>query len=77
MNYKIEKNVSILSAKRGGKWIKLIEKMNIGDSVVLDSRLKSEALRQSLLSRGFNSVVRSLNGKDKGKYRVWKLKKKG
>lgn len=71
--YKIEKGIPVSGSR--GQWTRLAESMMVGDSVKIESENRATSLYYAIKRSGFDSKMRALNGEDKGKYRVWKLKK--
>jgi len=73
MNYKIEKNIPVyVHAKTGtGYLTTIVNKMEIGDSVLVEDRNKANSLGLTIRALGYKAVTR----KDGKKIRVWKLEK--
>ena len=71
MKYKIEKNIPITKQYRGGVWKDLIDKMEVGDSVLVENRIAANALVIVMKKYGYRPVTRT----DGKKIRVWKLEK--
>ena len=77
MNYQIEKNLPIEGEdpRSGGKWQRLFNEMEIGDSVLFDTRDEAHRCQQSARRAvGFKIVTRIVA---KGKVRAWKAKADG
>ena len=72
MNYKIEKNIPITKQYRKGVWKDLVEKMEIGDSVLIANRASANALRIVMKRFGYKQVTRT----EGNKIRVWKMENK-
>lgn len=70
--YRIEKNVPIPKrTRKGGIYSSLEAQMQIGDSVLMDERSKSNGLAHHIRKNGNKPIVR----KEGDKFRVWKVKK--
>ena len=73
MEVQIEKNAPLPDRRKGwGKWLKLIEEMDVGDAAILedDENLTAyHGLRRAPKSMGFTVSMRTL---DDGKIKVWK-----
>lgn len=76
MEYKIEKNVPTATRRWNRKWMDLAGKMNVGDSVIVSNHNVRVNLASAIRKSGYDAQTAALNGKDAGKYRVWKLEKK-
>jgi hypothetical protein len=74
MKYKIEKNIPVYEhAKTGtGYLTQIVNEMEIGDSVLVPTRNKSNSLVITIKTLGYKAVTR----KDGNKIRVWKLENK-
>ena len=72
MNYKIEKNIPISIHGKSGVWSRLATEMEIGDSILLETRSQAMGLCTSLKRFGYKSTTRTV---DKG-LRVWKMENK-
>ena len=66
---KIEKNVPIPPKYNHGIWTHLAEKMEVGDSILVDSASHRSSLTIALKGRGCKLTTRSENGK----FRIWRL----
>jgi len=74
-DYKIEKNIPIPSIQQNrSRWKDLINKMNVGDSVVVNVTQRS-ALIWAARMAGKYIITRNIT--EKGKIRVWLINKKG
>ena len=73
MNYKIEKNIPISIHGKSGVWSRLAAEMEIGDSVLLETRSQAMGLRTSLKRFGYKAMTRTVEGG----LRVWKLNSQG
>jgi len=73
LNYKIEKNIPIKRYKTGGIWQDLAEKMEVGDSVLFESRIKATCLAASL--RGLHGVMGTIRKQKDGQFRIWRKAK--
>lgn len=73
MKYKIEKNIPLPKQIGWGKWSLIADKMEAGDSVLLPTESKNEALSlcQTLRRRNYKPVSRTVNGG----IRVWAMEK--
>lgn len=70
MDFVIEKGIEI-PPKKIGIWVELADKMQLGDSVVLD--LKAARILYTVLKeKGYNSCMRQIEN-DRVKRRVWKI----
>ena len=72
MNYKIEKNIPVSVHGKSGVWSRLAREMEIGDSILVETRAKAMGLRTALKRFGYKSTTRTV---DEG-LRVWKMEKK-
>ncbi len=70
----IDKNVPIPKAcrKGSGKWVHIVGKMNLGDSIFFRNKKKKQGLYCAIRQKGFKSVCRA----EKKGCRVWKMSKK-
>jgi NADPH-dependent ferric siderophore reductase len=73
MNYKIEKNVPISIHGKSGVWSRLATKMQVGDSILLETRSQAMGLRTALKRFGYKATTRTVEGG----IRVWKLNSQG
>jgi len=64
---KIEKNIPI--PLRRSVWRNLLNKMSVGDSVLLDNKSQYAAMRNSALGMGFTISARTIDNK----IRVWRM----
>lgn len=71
MNYKIEKNIPISAHGKSGRWSILTSEMEIGDSILVETRKKATSICICLKRSGYKPVTRKVNGG----IRVWKLEK--
>ena len=71
MKYKIEKNIPISKHGKTGKWSYLAKQMEIGDSVLVNSRKEAMSISIVLKKTGYKGVTRNV---DNG-VRVWKVEK--
>jgi len=70
----IDSDVPVPKRTGGGKWQKLSDQMNVGDSVLLSAK-EANTFRATLYNLGFKTVLRTEN-KDEDLVRVWKSEKK-
>lgn len=73
MKYKIEKNIPISIHGKSGVWSRLATEMEIGDSILLETRSQAMGLRTSLKRFGYKATTRKVEGG----LRVWKLNSQG
>ena len=71
MKYKIEKNIPISKHGKTGKWSSIGKQMEIGDSVLVNSRKEATSISIALKKTGYKGVTRKV---DNG-IRVWKVEK--
>jgi hypothetical protein len=71
MKYKIEKNIPISKHGKTGKWSSIGKQMEIGDSVLVNSRKEAMSISMALKKTGYKGVTRNV---DNG-VRVWKVEK--
>ena len=70
-NYEIIKGAPILRERtRQGQWEALIKSMDIGDSVIIESRTKASSLRYALNKAGFSCATRPIENRQ---FQVWKV----
>jgi len=72
MNYKIEKNIPVSDHGKSGVWSKLARKMEIGDSILVETRAQAMGMRTALKRFGYKGMTRTV---DEG-IRVWKMENK-
>jgi hypothetical protein len=68
---KIDRGVPITSASstRSGKWKDLLLDMEIGDSVLVDTKTETMTIRAAAKGLGMKVTVRG----DDNKFRVWRI----
>ena len=71
MKYKIEKNIPISEHGKKGKWSSIGKQMQIGDSVLVNSRKEAVSISVVLKRTGYKAVTRKV---DNG-VRVWKVER--
>jgi len=70
--FKIEKGIKIPSRRSGGRdWAELADGMKPKDSVLVNTRIQANTLRQALVRRGYKVATR---GAGKERIRVWSLR---
>lgn len=70
MSYTVEKDVPV--AQYRGKWAKLTEEMQSGDSVLM-SLQEMKSFREHMRRRGILTLVRSMKGNEPEQaYRIWR-----
>lgn len=70
--YQIETNIPVPSVnKTNAKWTSLINRMRVGDSVVVRGKSRKSSLSQSLRRQGYKSITRNINP-ETDEFRVWK-----
>ena len=72
MNYKIEKNIPLVEHGLSSNWSTLAKQMEVGDSVLVETRNKATNIANKLRKSGYKPVTRSVDGG----IRVWKMEKK-
>jgi hypothetical protein len=72
MNYKIEKNIPLVEHGLSGSWSRLAKEMQVGDSVLIETRHKATNIANHLRNLGYKPVTRAVDGG----VRVWKMEKK-
>jgi len=72
MGFKIEKGVPMTapSRDRSGKWKDLLGKMEVGDSVQLESQTQATSIRNTAKRMGL--IVRCQQQED-GSFRAWRI----
>jgi hypothetical protein len=75
--YVVENGVPIPEIKHlkehPGRWIDIVRKMKLYDSVLLDSRKEAVGLSSCIRERNHRQITRRV---ENGKYRVWLMDKK-
>jgi len=71
-NKKIEKNIPI--PQYNGKHADLIQKMEVGDSVLCEDLRNAKSLYQVMKRKGWKSALRKVCDQGYGLYRVWRIK---
>ena len=67
---KIESGIEIPKRISRGKWQRLCDDMNVGDSVLLTHK-EAHVFRATMTRLGFKAVIRT-EDKEQGLVRVWK-----
>lgn len=73
MKYKIEKNIPVSTHGKSGRWSILTSEMEIGDSILVETRKKATSICIALKRSGYKPVTRKVDGG----VRVWKLNSQG
>ena len=69
---KIEKNIPL--PQYNGKHVDLIQKMEVGDSVLCEDLRTAKSLYQVMKRKGWKSSLRKVCDQEYGLYRVWRTK---
>ena len=68
----IERRVPMPTVRRRGRWTRLLEKMEPGNSVLLNLKEEAKSLQINAHQHGFKMTTRMM---EDGKYRVWLVEK--
>lgn len=66
---KIDKNIPVPTKSKKGYWREIAEKMEKGDSVLVNSRNEGACLYHAIRYQGHLAIVRGENKK----FRVWRI----
>jgi aerobic-type carbon monoxide dehydrogenase small subunit (CoxS/CutS family) len=70
---KIEKNIPIPNTFRPStKYGKIIEKMEVGDSVAVEGKNVRSCLYAAMKTAGYKAVTRKVTNQGYGVYRIWR-----
>ena len=70
---KIEKNIPIpITHHSNSKYAKIINQMEVGDSVVIETVAARNSFYQGMKRRGYKAVTRRVIDQGYGVYRVWR-----
>jgi hypothetical protein len=69
--YTIEKGIEVPVQRKDSVWAKLSRSMEVGDSVLVKTRIEAMNLYNALVRHGFKAITRS----EKDQIRVWKANK--
>jgi hypothetical protein len=70
MEIEIEKGVAVAVSRRGGRWLTLISKMEVGDSVVLTSQNEAASMHDAFVRANLPVTKRTIAD---GQIRVWRV----
>ena len=70
---KIDKNIPIPTYHHANsKYVKIINQMEIGDSVVLENVKTRNNFYQCMRRKGYKAVTRKITDQGYGLYRIWR-----
>ena len=73
MGTKIEKNIPIPTARHSyAKHVSVIDKMEVGDSVIVETVAARSSFYQGMKRRGYKAVSRKVTDQGYGVYRIWR-----